>query len=78
MSALRRPDRARAEKAARSFNAMHPLGTKVRYWRGKREGLGSEGITRSEAYVTDSGEAVLFIEGCSGFIALSHIQPIAS
>lgn len=74
----RRPTRAQAEKAARDFNAKHPVGAKVRYWTMLREGEGKESVTRSEAYVTDSGEAVVFIAGQSGYVALTHVQPVAS
>ena len=58
-----------------AFNAAHPVGTTVRYWRGVREGEPSgTGKTRSEAQVLSGHTAVIWIEGCSGCIALSHVE----
>lgn len=74
MRAPKRPTRAQAETAARHFNESHPVGGLVRYWKGLRQGDGTVGKTRSEAYVTDSGDAVVFIEGVSGYVALTHVQ----
>jgi hypothetical protein len=63
-----------ADAAAREFNSRAPIGTIVRYWRGLREGDGRRGRTRSIAYIASSGDAVVFIEGCSGYVALTHVD----
>lgn len=53
-----------------------PLGTLVYYWRGERAGQPSGiGKTRSEVFILCGGE-VVWIEGCSGCIALSHVQVV--
>lgn len=55
----------------------HPVGTVVRYWKGAREGDPSgTGPTRTQAYMGDSGHAVVFIEGCSGYLCLSHVEVV--
>jgi hypothetical protein len=55
----------------------HPIGTVVRYWKLDRNGEPSgTGPTRSEAYMSDSGHAVVFIEGCSGYVCLSHVEVV--
>lgn len=64
------------EKQAIAFNSLCPVGSPVRYWTGAREGLGKEGITRSEASVLEGHTAVVWIEGCAGCIALSHVEPL--
>lgn len=58
------------------FNQNYPLGTSVRYWKGYKEGDPSGyGVTRTEAQLL-SGRAVVWIEGCVGSIALSHVEPV--
>jgi hypothetical protein len=50
------------------------VGTSVRYWRGLKEGDPSgSGATRSPAEARGD-DAVVFIEGCSGFVYLSHVE----
>ena len=57
------------------FNAMYPIGTMVRYWRGVREGDGRLGQTTSEAFLLGGHTPVVLIDGCSGSVALSHVEP---
>lgn len=64
------------EKQAHEFNRLFPVGTKVRYWRGAREGLGRETVTRSKARVLSGHTAVVLLEGVSDCIALSHVEPL--
>jgi hypothetical protein len=64
------------EKKAREFNRLFPVGTRVRYWKGAREGRGKESVTRSEASVLSGHTAVVWLEGVSGAIALSHVEPL--
>lgn len=72
-----RTSQAKAEAEAAAFNAAHPIGTLVRYWRGKREGApAGEGKTYWRATVLDSGHAAAWIEGCSGCVHLSHVQVV--
>lgn len=65
----------RNEKTVEEFNAIHPEGTMVRYWRGVKDGLPSgHGKTRSQAEILSGHTPVVWIEGCSGCIALSHVE----
>lgn len=72
MSARDRAVKAAAQ--AHAFNAVHKVGTRVRYWRGARDGDGLVGKTADKAYVLSGHTAVVHIEGCSGCIALSHVE----
>lgn len=58
------------------FNHMHPIGTPVEYWRGRREGPGAMGETRSEAQLMGDS-AVVWITGVSGCIALTHVRVVS-
>jgi hypothetical protein len=59
------------------WNGMYPFGAYVRYWRGERIGEPSgEGKTRTPAQVRSGHTPVIWIEGCRGYIALSHIEVI--
>jgi len=70
-------DQSTEQQTVDAFNAAHPVGTVVRYWCGVREGAPSGvGPTRSLAYVLSGHTAVVFIEGTSGCIALSHVEPV--
>ncbi len=65
-----------AKREADGFNAAHPVGTVVRYWRGLREGEPSGvGETYHEATVV-SEHASVWIIGCSGSISLSHVEVV--
>lgn len=78
MATMKRPARmteAKAQSVAEKWNATHPKGTVVRYWRGVKDGAPSGvGPTRTEASV-ESQTPVVFIEGCSGYMALTHVEP---
>jgi hypothetical protein len=69
----------RATRAAReveAFNARVPVGARVRYWRGRREGAPSgEGAVRYPAEEV-GGTASVWIEGCLGSVALSHVEAV--
>lgn len=56
------------------FNKKCPVGGKVRYWTGLREGDGALSKTRTEATHLGNHTAVVWIEGHSACIALSHVQ----
>jgi len=69
--------RARARIKADGFNADYSVGTLVRY----RSVLGNSAFretkTRSEAFVAASGDVGIFLEGISGFVALSHCEVVS-
>ncbi len=57
------------------FNRQCPVGAPVRAWpyvKGDKSGFGT--VTRSEAYVLSGHTPVVFVEGHSGCIALSHVD----
>lgn len=66
----------RGQKLADAFNAANPIGKPVDYWSGARSGPGKFSVTRSEAQVLPSGEAVVWVVGHAGCIALSHVEPV--
>jgi hypothetical protein len=58
-----------------NFNLKHPVGTLVRYWRGEHAGRPSgEGPTTHAADLLGGHTPVVWIAGCSGCIALSHVE----
>lgn len=57
------------------FNDRVKPGTMVKYWRGEKKGEPSgTGKTSSYAQVLSGHTAVVWIDGCSGCIALSHVD----
>lgn len=60
---------------ATEWNKKYPVGTPVRYWSMLREGEGTVSRTRSEAW-NASGSDMVLVEGRSGGIALTHVDPI--
>lgn len=67
-----------AEQQAAAFNAAHHVGTPVRYWKGVREGDGVISRTKTPAEVLGGHTAVVWIEDCSGCVALSHVAVVFS
>lgn len=64
------------EKTCAEWNAKHPVGTVVRYWRGLLGGEPSgTGPTILKAAVLGL-TAVVWIDGCRGCIALTHVEVI--
>lgn len=59
------------------WNKIYEVGTRVRYWRGVREGEGVVSKTRSSAWDL-CGFPVVLIEGTTGGIALSHVEVVSS
>lgn len=63
------------KKAIEEWNKQHPVGTNVIY-----ESIKDDPTTRratktsSQAFVADSGTAVIFLEGQSGYVALDHVK----
>jgi hypothetical protein len=62
------------QEAADIWNAAHPVGTVVRYWRGLRQGEPTATApTRHPAQVM-SDHVSVWIVGCVGSISLSHVE----
>ena len=57
-----------------NWNLKYPVGTPVFYQRVKG-GQKYPSKTESAAYISDSGTPVIFLEGVSGYYALSHVTP---
>ncbi|MDH6460150.1 hypothetical protein M2302_000301 [Micromonospora sp. A200] len=74
----RERDMERECRRVELFNAAHPIGTTVRYWKGVREGDGKTSTTRTEAQLLSGHTAVVWLEGVSGCIALTHIEPVSA
>ena len=67
---------AKLQREADQWNARHPLGTVVRYWKGLREGEPSgTGPTRHAAMVM-SDHVSVWIEGCVGSVCVSHVEAV--
>lgn len=75
MTKPRRPSTQEQERV-KAFNQAHPIGSRVRYWTGLREGPGEISTTTTEAQLLSGHTAVVWLEGARGCIALSHIEPV--
>lgn len=64
----------REQVRAGHFNEHCPVGTPVRYWTGDRHGDGKTSLTRSSAELLFGRYAVVWVDGESSCIALSHVQ----
>ncbi len=59
------------------FNRRVPVGTLVGYWKATKTGPpSSTGRTRGPAFVVMGHLAVVQIEGCSGYMAISHVERV--
>ncbi len=70
---------AKAWAQCEEFNAINPVGTKVRYRSLREEATQydiKETTTRSEAWTLPSGEPVVMIEGKAGGVSLYHVEAI--
>lgn len=67
---------AKLQREADAWNAKHPVGTMVQYWKGLREGAPT-GVapTRSEAQVM-SDHISVWMEGCSGSVSVTHVEAV--
>lgn len=63
---------AEMQRQCDSWNAMHPVGIDVMVARDNGEQ--HCGKTRSEAYVSNSGDPVIFVTGISGYYLLSRVE----
>lgn len=60
--------------AAKDWNEKHPAGTRVKYFPIAGEPEFDMTQTRSEAWILGHGEPVVKINGCTGGVALSHLE----
>lgn len=63
-----------AEYACGCFNELYPVGQKVVLT--KDDGSTLETTTRSEAYVSDAGYPVIFLNGVRGYYILQRVRAI--
>lgn len=62
--------------AAATWNDVYRVGTVVRYWTGARQGEGKLSTTRTEAVVLSGHTAVVWVEGHSACVALTHVEAV--
>lgn len=61
-------------RAVDEFNRTTPVGSPVRYWTGARTGEGRVSVTRSTAQILSGHTPVVWVDGHSGCIALTHVD----
>lgn len=61
-------------KRVDELTAKYPVGTPCRYWTGAREGEGKQGTIRSAWAILGGHTVVVWIEGCSGCVAETHVE----
>lgn len=59
-----------------NFNRDNMVGAFVRYWTGFREGKGKVSTTRSVAQMLGGHTLVVWVDGESSCIYLTHVEPI--
>lgn len=62
---------SRAEKECDAWNRAHPVGTPVSLRKDNDQTVSTK--TRSEAYVSDAGYPVIFLEGVTGYYLLNRV-----
>lgn len=67
------PGKSRNALIVDNFNLKYPVGTKVRYYTGVKDGKPSQGVTCGPADLLGGHTPVVFVEGV-GAIALTHIE----
>lgn len=73
----RRPSEAVVAAVVARWNEAHQKGTRVRYWKGPREGEPTgEATTRAPAEALGGHTAVVWLDGVSGCIALTHVEVV--
>lgn len=76
------PDAYPPKLAVDAWNAKHPVGAPVRYWNSPGDEP-REVKTASEAFLTNAGPrlmggAVIWLEGVSGWWALSYVEAVTA
>lgn len=61
------------------WNHRYPVGTRVRFWPGAKDGEGRESVTRSAAQRLGGagGPPVVWVRDYAACIALTHVEPLA-
>ncbi|MFE5090642.1 hypothetical protein ACFRCI_09605 [Streptomyces sp. NPDC056638] len=62
---------------ADEWNARYPVGTPVVAYPGSRDGRHLDTVTRTPAWTLGHGAAVVSVEGESGGICLTHVDPVS-
>ena len=62
-----------AQRKVDAFNHAHPVGTPVRVYPGVLNGRSDDTCTKTKALVLGGHTAVVWVEGHSSCIALSHV-----
>lgn len=65
------------QKTCDEWNALHPIGTAVRYWEVLPFGPIFDTTIRGEAFVAASGDPVVMLTGKAGFVSIWHIVAAA-
>jgi len=65
-----------AQKIAAEFNQRFPVGSRIWFFRTLPFGPVVETMVRGEAFTSDSGHAVAFLQGISGFVYCLHVWPV--
>lgn len=65
----------RGQETVDHWNRKHVVGSPVRYWRALPSGPTLDTRTRSEAFLDDAGQPVVFVAKVSGYVSLWHVLP---
>jgi hypothetical protein len=65
-----------AQKIVDEFNQRFPVGSRIWFFRTLPFGPVVETTVRGEAFTSDSGHAVAFLQGISGFVYCLHVWPV--
>lgn len=67
---------ARLKRAVDKFNRDCPIGTDVRYWKGVKRGEPTGvAAVRAPAELFGGHTPSVWLEGVSGCVALTHVEP---
>lgn len=59
-----------------AWNALHPVGCRVRYYPVPGRGQHTDTVTRSEAWILGGHSIVVQIQGRTGGVAINHLERI--
>lgn len=65
---------SKQQKVVDRFNERAPVGTRVCYWTGVREGDGKEGVVSHPATILGGHTPVAWIDTSRGCVALTHVE----
>lgn len=75
-TAPKRPTQKQLNAQVAEWNATHPIGTMVSFENIRGAGETHRGKSKTEASVLNGSSAVIWIEGKSGCVMLSHCKAI--